>query len=273
MVGVWNKKLLLHKQNFEDLNFPVWCNTFKRQVLEYWFNFHSKEPGSYLEVIQENIQHNKFLKIGNKQLDKSFSEKNTIIKIADIIVDSNFMSKDHLETKMNKNISTLFYNSLICAIPQKWKLLIRAHNIPNNNLKHDITRLKKDISQVKARDIYGYFTFTKIMPSVDKWIEYYPFLESLDWTQLFRLPYCISHEPKVQRFQYSIINGFVICNYNLFLWRQVESNLCDAYHCIDSIEHFSTTAIRGHGGRVVTLSPPTSEARVRSLHSLKWENW
>ena len=129
------------------------------------------------------------------------------------------MSKDRLETKMNYNISTLFYNSLICAIPQKWKLLIRAHNIPNNYLKHDITHLKKDISQLKARDIYGYFTFTKIMPtSVDKWIEYYPFLESLDWTQLSRLPYRISHEPKLQSFQYSIINQFINCIYNLFLW-------------------------------------------------------
>ena len=30
---------------------------------------------------------------------------------------------------------------------------------------------------------------------------------------------------------------------------------------------------RGHGGRVVTLSPPTSEAGVRSPHGLKWESW
>ena len=29
----------------------------------------------------------------------------------------------------------------------------------------------------------------------------------------------------------------------------------------------------GHGGRVVTLSPPTSEARDRSLYGLKWESW
>ena len=31
--------------------------------------------------------------------------------------------------------------------------------------------------------------------------------------------------------------------------------------------------IGGHGGRVVTLSPPTSEAGVRSPHGLKWESW
>ena len=34
-----------------------------------------------------------------------------------------------------------------------------------------------------------------------------------------------------------------------------------------------TLNVRGHGGRVVTLSPPTSEAGVRSQHGLKWESW
>ena len=33
------------------------------------------------------------------------------------------------------------------------------------------------------------------------------------------------------------------------------------------------TGIGGHGGRVVTLSPPTSESGVRSPHGLKWESW
>ena len=35
----------------------------------------------------------------------------------------------------------------------------------------------------------------------------------------------------------------------------------------------SSIAAGGHGGRVVTLSTPTSEAGVRSPHGLKWESW
>ena len=35
-------------------------------------------------------------------------------------------------------------------------------------------------------------------------------------------------------------------------------------------EEFLHGLLRGHGGRVVTLSPPTSEAGVRSPHGLKW---
>ena len=66
MTGSYNQKLLLHKQNFEDLKLPPWCNNFYKQVLECWYKFFSKEPETYLEIIQEKIQYNKFLKIGEK---------------------------------------------------------------------------------------------------------------------------------------------------------------------------------------------------------------
>ena len=53
MTGSYNQKLLLHKQNFEDLKLPPWCNNFYKQVLECWYKFFSKEPETYLEIIQE----------------------------------------------------------------------------------------------------------------------------------------------------------------------------------------------------------------------------
>ena len=72
IIGIKNKKLLLSKQSFEDLKFPPWCSSFYKQVMECWFDFFSKEPDSYLEIIQENIINNRFIIIGNEQLDKNF---------------------------------------------------------------------------------------------------------------------------------------------------------------------------------------------------------
>ena len=43
------------------------------------------------------------------------------------------------------------------------------------------------------------------------------------------------------------------------------TNICELAH---SLGHF-----RGHGGRVVTLSPPTSEVRFGSRPYLKYESW
>ena len=77
------------------MKFSPWCSSFYKQVLECWFNFFSKEPDSYLEILQENINNNRFIKIGNEQLDKNFDFLNShsTIKIADIIEGSEFLPK------------------------------------------------------------------------------------------------------------------------------------------------------------------------------------
>ena len=67
------------------------------------------------------------------------------------------------------------------------------------------------------------------------------------------------------------------------LFLQEDNHSEDQYHCSISFyihnnllvfkyfhsNCFSAFAVRGHSGRVVTLSPPTSEAGVRSPHGLK----
>ena len=64
------------------------------------------------------------------------------------------------------------------------------------------------------------------------------FLEDLDWTQFFRIPYYACHESKLQSFQYSVLHCFVNCKHNLFLWNQIESDRCNNCQNVDSVEHF-----------------------------------
>ena len=173
-IAIKDKNLLFSKQSFEDLEFPPRCSSFYKQVLEYWFNFFSKEPDSYLEILQEIIIYNRFIKIGNGQLDKNFDflKCHNIIKIADIIEGSDFLPKYHLEKKMHHHIPTLLYNYLISTIPQKWKLLIKSNTMPDCYSKYNLPHLK-NIPQLKTRDICGHFTFVKTLPTgVDKWIEH-----------------------------------------------------------------------------------------------------
>ena len=69
MIAAEYKKLLLSKQH---ISFPILCSKFYLQILECWFDFYSKEPETYSQVLQENLQYNTFLKIGNTQLDLFF---------------------------------------------------------------------------------------------------------------------------------------------------------------------------------------------------------
>ena len=68
MIGAENKELLLSKQHLDDISFPIWCCKFFKPVLKCWFDFHSKESETYCQVLQESLQYNTFLKIGNKQI-------------------------------------------------------------------------------------------------------------------------------------------------------------------------------------------------------------
>ena len=92
------------------------------------------ETDSYLEILQENINNNRFIKIGNGQLDKNFDflKSQSTIKIADIIEGSDF-----LPGKEN----TLSYSHT--PIQLFWKLSITSNTMPNCYSKYDVPHLKK----------------------------------------------------------------------------------------------------------------------------------
>ena len=92
---------------------------------------------------------------------------------------------------------------------------------------------------ITAKDMYTFLTYKPKFPiSVNKWIEYNPFMEKFEWSVLFKLPNVICSEPKMLSFQYKILNRFITCNYNLYLWNVSTSQYCDDCQKVDTIEHF-----------------------------------
>ena len=77
-----------------------------------------------------------------------------------------------------------------------------------------------------------------IPPAQNKWVEYYPFMDRFDWTQIYLLPSKTTKNLKLQSLQFSILHRFTTCNYNLKLWNIIDSPMCQSCNVIDSIEHF-----------------------------------
>ena len=77
----------------------------------------------------------------------------------------------------------------------------------------------------------------KIPQSQNKWIEYYPFLEKLDWTKVYTLPSRVLCDTYILTLQFKIVHRVFNCNYNLFKWQILDSPKC---HCseIDTLEHY-----------------------------------
>ena len=132
------------------------------------------------------------------------------------------------------------YNCIISAIPKQWKYFIkhRINQTHHTKDKYYIINLGKSIMDASNKDIYNKLSFTNNVPTAqNKWVEYFPFLEAANWCKLYKLPQQCTHETKLQSFQYTILQRFVGCSYNLFLWKLRESPNWAVCEEVDSIEH------------------------------------
>jgi len=149
------------------------------------------------------------------------------------------MSKQLLTERYNCTVPQLLYNSLISAIPKKWKISIKTVSEPLDPKTYDVQHLSVDLKKLNNKIIYESLTFHKGRPSAEnKWIEYYPFLETISWKPIYNRTGIITKDIRLQSFQYSILHRFFPCNQNLFIWKKSESPLCLNCNENDTIEHF-----------------------------------
>ena len=87
---------------------------------------------------------------------------------------------------------------------------------------------------MSTKQIYQQLLLKHISPptAINKWIEIFPFMESIEWNKIFQLPYTITKET-----YYKILNRILNCYHKLFIWKIKDNNKCDYCDNIDTIEH------------------------------------
>ena len=65
----------------------------------------------------------------------------------------------------------------------------------------------------------------------------FPFLETEDWTPIFKRAFDITKEPYLQSFQYKILNRILNTNENLHKWKILNLSECKSCGEVDVIEH------------------------------------
>ena len=124
-MGLVDKNLLLHKL---DPAFFRECRTkFYRDILDSWFQFFAVAPNSLDEILHEKLTYNKYITVGGKVIEPTFSviKRTGITSINQLIHNQAFLSKINLEQRYNCRLSDLNFNALISAIPSNWKLKIK----------------------------------------------------------------------------------------------------------------------------------------------------
>lgn len=227
---------------------------FYSQLMGIWYKLYISEPKQAQDILQEKLFYNSFILVGKAPITKGYEswKQNNICLIQDLVnpQTGGFYTIAELAQKYMTDIDTMNYNSLITAVPLRWKSAIKhmelpIHVIHDEGETHGIPKLLFNghlmpIVNLKNRDFYKIVTKLIFRPptAISKWLFLYPELEHTDWGKVFTLPYKLSRSTKYQSFQYKILNRIFACRSNLATWKIVDSDLCEECLVVDSIEHY-----------------------------------
>ena len=238
------KHVLLKKQSFNSIKNNV-KTIFYYDLLRIWFQFLMKNLKNVDNVLHEPIFNNPHFLVGNHPLS-SQNVKNPVLKCFTVqdIWDSDhdtFRSRNYIENFYNISLPYMLYNQVVRSVSSVMKLINKCgNNITLERCCNIPDKCLSNISQIKSSEVYSYFLALeyKTPKSQEKWIENYPFLESLDWKPVYLLPNLILNDAYLITFQYKILHRVFACNYNLFKWNIKNSPLCDICQKIDNLEHY-----------------------------------
>ena len=77
----------------------------------------------------------------------------------------------------------------------------------------------------------------KAPTALDTWINVFPFLETENWSAIYKRTIKIAKEPYLQSFQYKILNRILNNKVYLHKWKIAENNKCYVCEEVDGIEH------------------------------------
>ena len=171
------------------------------------------------------LWNHKHITINNEPFTWNRWLDNGVVYIKDLLDDQgSFM--DHSSIHRTFGIQCNFLESLQIrhGIPLTWRGLLTRHEnqCANCDIVDDvyvrINNKKVPISQSETKLFYQYFIAEKsqLPVCIEKWKEIYPEIKNEEWNEIFKHPFRITRETKLQTFQYKIIHRIINCNKKLY---------------------------------------------------------
>jgi hypothetical protein len=205
--------------NMADTDYPSFNDNFYKEMFKTWVEMHYKEPANAEEVAREIIWHNNYIKVNSRGINGRIG-KNRLMFIQDLLEPSGkFATYTHLNKKYNVTIDVMTLNSIISAIPTKWKKLINSdNNIMNYKVfldcKVDINEQSRKLIEVTTKDLYNELINRKAMrPTTENtWQEKVGLdFDESTWGLIYRNPYKITREVKIIAFHFKITHRIIAC--------------------------------------------------------------
>jgi hypothetical protein len=156
-------------------------------------------------------------------------------------------TRKYLENKYNLHINFLEYESLKAAIPSKWKDVLTNDNrtiyyTVFKECKIKINGVNKKIEELETKEIYWEYIHSKKAQrptSEERWTENNDLeLEEGDWEIIYKSPFHLSSNSKIQMVQFKTVHRILATNHNMHKWKVIPDPTCSYCTERDTITHF-----------------------------------
>ena len=216
---------------------------FYQGMLKTWFRFLTTNIRNIKEFANEELYGNPNILIDNRPINIQYRDwRNAGIVLVGDMFDkdtSKVKSKAILENEYGITMDDMKYNQITSCLLSKISKLPKIRiDYPQN--KKILEKCLVDISKVKSAEVNAYLnrSLASNSNSQDKWIEFYPFLEGIDWKNIYQLPYKILLDSYLIILQYKIMHRVFTCNLNLHKWGIKPTPDCILCGQIDNLEHY-----------------------------------
>ena len=219
--------------NFDTRKLPIYLPDFYKECLDAWSDINTSNVVSYDDVVNQTVWNNKFILIESKSCYIKHLVAHGIVKIGDLISDNGrFLESEKLLQSRLSPIHFFKLIGIVNSIPNDWKLIIKQsqeHVCPPSNdaIQINIESAAVDVLKVTSKMLYNEFKRKKqTAPSVQNKLKLkFPDL-SLEWKEIYSLPFSVTHDTKIREFQYKLLNNIVFTNEKLFRFKMINSPLC-----------------------------------------------
>ena len=230
---------------FLKLKWPL----FYHQMLFAWFHYKScVNRLSPWDIRRKLLVYNQNILIQNQYISGAYLHwfQVGIRQIHDL-----FDYKGHpytakfLERKYSTKIDILSHNSVISAIPDDWKKSIKTIPIHDMAINYEemptalINNEPIPITLISNQNVYWCMVDTIAQAPISQRAWYLLFGSGIEWSRIFRIPYDVTFDTRIQSFQYKILLRIFPCNWYVSKFdHTVEKNCLICNQVTDDISHF-----------------------------------
>ena len=236
----------------DDLNFYFSCNNlpltenfqpiFYKNVQHYWSEMMQVHELSSSIIKNQVLWNNRYITIQNKCFYWKKWKEVGIIKVNDLMENSNFLSSNELSNKYNIQINFLEVLQIRQSLPYAWRNQMNLNEpfeIYNEIIYFDNKHVRL-LNKADAKKVYSFFVSqdSHVPTCIDKWKTVYPNIFEGNWKDYFKFSFRISRETILQSFQYRILHRTITCRKKLHEMRLIDTSICTVCPEVDTIQHF-----------------------------------